>query len=182
MQHLPFPICLSNRCGAVACISQRLVVYSDQNRSHRQNIALTLSHHFQFRDGQRQDVGPLFTFTKGSSHFLWVILWLKAIVLGSMLCSSADRHFISVDLSPQKQYNYVSSLGGRHKANYIWFWSWCLYSEMNEQCCVMLHNGFFVEVSGQPYMHKNKSLVCVSPGLDNQIFSLVKFFMKTVIF
>jgi len=77
--------------------------YSDQNRSHRQYITLTLSRHVQFRDGQRQDVGPLFTFTKGSSHFLWVIWWLKAIVLGSMVCSSADRHAVSVDLSPQKQ-------------------------------------------------------------------------------
>lgn len=57
-------------------------------------------------------------------------------------------------------------------------------SEMNEKCCFMLHNGCFVEVSGQPYMYENKPLVCISPlspprQLNGIILSLVEYFMKT---
>lgn len=103
-RQLPVPVCL--RVTGVEpspAFHRDLWCKSIKTRSHRHKTALTLSRHVQLRDGQRQDVGPLFTFTKGSSHFLWVVLWLKAIVLGSMVCRSADRHAICVDLSPQKQ-------------------------------------------------------------------------------
>jgi len=50
-------------------------------------------------------------------------------------------------------------------------------SEMNEECCFMLHIGFLLEgVYGQSYMYKNKSLVFISllspPRQSNDMISV----------